>query len=444
MPDSIENARPRAGRGFQRVATSLILILIVALCLRLGFAWDQQRQISKDVLRIVPFQYETGNIAYSLATGKGFSSPFHVDTGPTAWTTPVYPLIVAAAFKMFGVYTFGAFEFTVLLNILFSILTCIPIYFAGTRIAGAGVGGGAAWLWAIFPNAIIIPFEWIWDTSLSALLAAIILLATIQVAESQRVRNWCLYGLLWGFALMTNPALGSLLPPLLGWMAWRVHGKGLRWAGKFALAACVAILCCVPWTVRNYEVFHRLVPLRSTLGLQLWLGNNPYYIHSWPAWLHPIDNQAERDKYVQMGEVPYMREKFSESLHYIRAFPRREIELTSQRFVATWLGTAHPIRDFLDTRSPWVRSVTLSNLLVSLSVLGGIWVLIRRRSSFAFPVIAFPVLFPCIYYVTVPLLRYRHPIDPILMLLAATAVDGIRTSLGRRPETKWPDRTQPA
>ena len=47
-------------------------------------------------------RHETGSIAHSLATGKGFSNPFLRDTGPTAWLTPVYPLLVAAAFKLFG------------------------------------------------------------------------------------------------------------------------------------------------------------------------------------------------------------------------------------------------------------------------------------------------------------------------------------------------------
>ncbi len=67
-----------------------------------------------------------------------------------------------------------------------------------------------AWLWALFTNAIMMPFEWIWDTSLSALLAATILWATLELAESRRWRDWCGYGLLWGAALMTNPALASL------------------------------------------------------------------------------------------------------------------------------------------------------------------------------------------------------------------------------------------
>ena len=69
--------------------------------MRLGYAWEQQRTTPHWALASVPFLYEPGNIAHSLAVGKGFASPFHEDTGPTAWDPPVYPLIVAGVFRVF-------------------------------------------------------------------------------------------------------------------------------------------------------------------------------------------------------------------------------------------------------------------------------------------------------------------------------------------------------
>src|SRR5260370_8015214 len=46
-----------------------------------------------------------------------------------------------------------------------------------------------------------------WETSLSARPAATLLWATLELADSDRVRDWCGYGLLWSFTLMTNPSL---------------------------------------------------------------------------------------------------------------------------------------------------------------------------------------------------------------------------------------------
>src|SRR4029077_18867786 len=181
------------------------------------------------------FLQESGNIAASLASGHGFSSPFRIDTGPTAWMPPVYPWILAEIFRVFGVRTYDSFLAAVTLNILCSAFTCIPIYFTGRRIGGLGVASIAAWLWAFFPNAILNPFESMWEASLAALLAAIILWATLAIEKSERWRDWCAYGLLWGVTLLTNVTLISLLPLLLGWLAYRRRNAFFSGHGSDAL-----------------------------------------------------------------------------------------------------------------------------------------------------------------------------------------------------------------
>jgi hypothetical protein len=422
-------------------ATALLLILFVALCIRLSYARYEINAIPRQALQAVPFLYEPGDIAYSIAVGRGFGSPFRVDTGPTAWTTPVYPLLVAGVFEIFGTFNFHAFLATTGLNILFSTLTCVPIFYAGKRIAGTGVGAGAAWMWAIFPNAAIIPFQWIWDTSLSGLLAATILWATLAVADSKRTRDWCAYGALWGLALMTNATLLSGLPFLLGWMAYRQCKQGdRRWLARLAVTAGAIVLCCLPWTIRNYVVFHSFIPLRSALGLQLWLGNNDQYRDSFPGWLHPIDNIAERAKYVRMGEVAYMQEKQSEAMRWIVSHSRRELTLFKDRFTATWAGTPHPLRDFLRTPSFLIRSVFVCNVLAAMGALVGTVVFFadRKLRPYAVPATAFPILFPFASYMSQALFRYRYPIDPMVLLLAAMAtawlINRVRAPLGQR----WP------
>lgn len=412
----------RIGRSLRKLATSLWLILAVALALRVGFAWEQVHAIPERILSTYSFLVEPGSIAYSLAVGKGFSSPFRVDTGPTAWMTPVYPLILAGVFRILGTYTFASYIGAISINILSSTFTCIPIFYTGKRISGLGVASGAAWLWAIFPNAIIIPTGWIWDTSLSALLAATILWATLAIAQSQRVRNWIGYGLLWGFTLMTNPTLASLLPFLLGWLVCRTRRDGRFRLLNPALATAVMVLCCVPWTIRNYVVFKSFVPLRSVMGLQLWIGNNEAYRDRFPGWLHPINNSTERARYVQLGEIAYMQEKKREAIQFILHHPRQEARLTCARFVATWTGTDHPIRDFLRNHVFAFRISVVANVLTSFGVILGAVFLIRRRSAYAFPVIVLPVVFPLVFYVTQALFRYRHPIDPVILLLSAIAI----------------------
>ncbi len=418
-------------RRLQAAATSLALILTVALGVRLLFLIDYVSQNPHHALGIIPFLFESGDIAVSLASGRGFSSPFRVPTGPTAWMTPVYPLLLAGIFRLFGTYTFSAYLAAALMNIFFATMVCIPLYYAAKRIGGAGLGAGAAWLWAIFPNAILLTFESMWGECLTALLAATILWATLAIEGSRRLRDWCGYGLLWGLLLMTDPTVASVLPFLLGWLFYR-NWRRRRPAPVRAsltrpvLALGIAALCCVPWTIRNYEVFHTLVPLRSVLGLQLWLGNNPQASPVWHAKVHPINNPAQRAEYIRLGEIAYMHRKFGEAIRYMVSHPRRVAYLAARRFLAIWAGgTPYPVRAFLANRSLWFRYVLLFNLLAAIGTAAGIVILFRRRSPYALCVAVFPVVFPWAFYLTLAMPRYRLPIDPMVMLLSAVSLGAL-------------------
>lgn len=407
--------------------------MIVAAGTRLAFAWYEIRQISPQALSIVPFQTETGHIAYSIASGKGFSSPFQRDTGPTAWLAPVYPYLLAGIFKLFGIYALRSFFAALALNIFFSAGTCVPIFYASRRIAGIGVASAAAWLWALFPNAIIIPFEWIWDTCLSALFVAILLWATLAVAESARVRNWCLYGALWGVALLTNPAIAPLCPVLLAWAAYRRRVSGSAWLVRPALAAGIGVLCCVPWTIRNYVQFHKFIPLRSNFAFELYIGNNENYDDQHRLRPGAITQDREILRYLHMGETAFMEEEKRKAIAFIAAHPRIELWLISQRFVDFWLGTASPVAAFRQADSGWLILVLACNDVAPVCLLLGIVVLLVSKDGYALPVIAIPVLFPFLYYVTHTSLRYRHPIDSVVLLIAAIGIHGIwqRLPLGK-------------
>ncbi|HTU34252.1 MAG TPA: hypothetical protein VMF66_10660 [Candidatus Acidoferrum sp.] len=447
------NSNPQTmSQRFRSAATSVALITIVAVALRAGFLLDYASHNSHHALGVIPFLFESGNIAVSLATGHGFSSPFRVDTGPTAWTTPVYPGIIAGIFGIFGTYTFAAFLAACAVNILATGLACVPIFYTGKRIRGVALGAGAAWLWAVFPNAIEIPSTSMWDASLAALLAATILWATIALAQrsdgeiherkalSGRVPwNWIGYGLLWGLAVMTTATLIGLFPFLVGWIvcrSWkrnRAAGRrGMEWLTRPVITLVVMILCCVPWTIRNYKVFHAFVPMRSILGLQLWVGNNPQAKPIWLGTQHPIHDSAELAEYIQMGEIAYMKQKEHDALAYMATHPSRDAYLGWKRFLEFWSGgTPTPLADLFRSRSAWFDFVLLFNLLAGIGALAGIIVLGRERSAYWVPLATFPIVFPWAYYLTVVMPRYGLPIDPAVMLLTAAAIGAVATRKSR-------------
>ena len=96
-----------------------------------------------------------------------------------------------------------------------------------------------------------------------------------------------------------------------------------------------------------------------------------------------------------------------------------------ERFVAFWGGIPNPIDKFFATDSWLVRTLILCATLSGLGAFLGIVTLLWRRSDYTFPLAIFPLIFPFLYYVTHTSLRYRHPIDSILLLLNAIAIGAL-------------------
>ncbi|MGB8323497.1 MAG: glycosyltransferase family 39 protein [Candidatus Acidiferrum sp.] len=409
------------------IAGSWLVIGMVAFAVRVAFVVDQAHKVPAIALANVPFQNEVGSIAAAVSSGQGFCCLFREATGPTAWLAPIYPLLIAAIFKVFGTFTTASFYAAAVMNSLFSALVCLPLYFTGKRIGGKLLGTIAAWVWAFFPSGILMPFEWIWDTSLSALLAALLLWATLELAESYSLRGASLYGLLWGAALLTNPALGILLPLQIGWISynqWVVpRSLGIRHA---LLAIAVAGACCVPWTVRNAVRFHRWIPIRSNFAFELWLGNNEVFDeHS--REVNRITRYEQVRRYAQLGESRFLDEKRQQAEKFMRRHPALVLKLLGQKFVATWMGTETPWRDFRRTDPLLVRFLFIWNPIAVIGVMAGFARLYWSRNLYAFPIATIPIFFPLIYYLTHTSLRYRHPCDPVLALLLAVALVGVRS-----------------
>ncbi len=418
-----------------RLLSSLTLIVLVAFLCRIAFVIHEGSLIPKEALASVPFENEAGNIAQALAQGQGFCCVFRQPTGPTGWLAPVYPLILAGVFKLFGVFTVSSFYVAAVLNCIFSSLVCVPVYLTGKRIGGTFAGTLAGWIWVLFPSGIILPFEWIWDTSLSALLAATLLWATIRLADNISIRDGLGYGALWGFSLMANPALGSLLPFFLTWIAFRQLRLG-RWNPKpILLALLLAITICIPWTIRNAVQFHKLIPLRSNFPFELWIGNNEIYEeHS--RGVNRITRYEQVHRYQELGETAFLSEKWQKARTFIAAHPSLTLKLAGRRFIATWFGTASPWTDFARADSALARFLLFWNAFTVLGVLIGIARLLAARTPFVIPLTIVLVVFPLVYYFTQTSLRLRHPCDPVLALLLAFSISsaaGSTTESGPLP-----------
>jgi 4-amino-4-deoxy-L-arabinose transferase-like glycosyltransferase len=368
-----------------------------------------------EAIRHFPFGYgyETGAIAYSLAQGRGFSSPFAGSTGPTAWLAPLYPSMCAVVFKIFGCFTEASAFLILSINSLFAALTCIPIVKIGEMTSGRKTGIWSGWIWACGISFMHGPTTWIWETSLSALLLSILFLQSLRLATNPNWKPWARFGLVWGVAALTNPALLSFLPASGIYAANRLRRNRQHWFRPAATSALVFALCISPWMVRNRAVFGKWIFIRGNAPFEFSLGN--YHLSTGLGWLgkHPSMNKFEWAKYAQMGEVAYVAEKKKEGLAFVKQYPREFLGLCVVRFEAFWMGS--PL-----TSDDWGHLSTYTPL--SAFMLLGLIAVLAYRVEGAWLYFWLILCYPFVYYLVFAQPRYRHPIEPEMLLLSTNFV----------------------
>ena len=441
MPDAAEK---------KHLWQSPLAIFFVALALRLVAVSLFYRSTWNEYEDHLYFGFETGRIARSIAEGHGFGNPLSVPTGPTAWLTPVYPYLVATVFKLLGVYSKASALVILTLNSLFSALICFPLFHAAKRSFGRSVAVTACWLWTLFPYFIYIPAGFVWDTCLGALLVAMLFLLALKLKDQpDSGARWFGFGVLGGFCALTNASTLTLCPILAAWAIyplWRTpkapRGSQIPlsppisqsrplWLSPAILATAGLVLALLPWQIRNYRTFHTPVPLRSPFWVSFWVGNDG----DTSSWMdlnaHPSTSAAEQAAFARLGEIPYMQEKRGESLAFLAQHPGLYVVLCLRRFVYLWTGFWNLDPSNLQDEFHGFANVYLT-LSLTLTMLLGLLRAWRTSREAVLPFALVLFFYPLVFYLSSPTIRYRHVIDPEVVVLSAL---GLRSLLHPRSTT---------
>jgi len=366
------------------------------------------------------FGEEMGAVARSLVMGHGFSSPFPEWSGPTTWVAPVYPFLIAIVFKLFGVYSTASALVMLALNSAFSALTCIPIYLVGRELTTRRVSLYSIWLWALVPQFMVWAINWVWDAALTGLVLTTLALVTIRLGRAITRKQWILHGIGWGLAALINPTLLSVLPFLLIYIASNAHRRREPWIGRFALCSLLIVLVISPWLVRNYMAFGKFVFIRGNFWAEMRFGNSIWGDGLEIGITHPEVNPEERHKYLTLGEQGYFAWKKHDTLEFIHEYPKFFAELCGRRVLLFWWDFGDYYGVLNDTLLTIGRR-TFSTL----ALVGMIWLFVKRRRG-AFVVASVLCVFPAVFYLTYPPERYRHVLEPLLVICAVFAVSQVK------------------
>jgi 4-amino-4-deoxy-L-arabinose transferase-like glycosyltransferase len=404
-------------------------MVLVALAIRLAvvpFVYDEWMQ---------PYfvsHWEQGNVARALLAGHGFGSPF-LSNQPSAIMPPVYPLIVAALFFVFGIHTLASILAALSFNCLLSSLACIPVFLMARRSFGPRVALWAGWGWAFSPYGIYFSAEWAWSTHLLLLCLCWMLYLAQDLEQSSKLRLWAGFGLLAGFAGLTEPSILILVPFLLALAAWRLARAGKRWFLPGLVASLTLAAAISPWMIRNAVVFHRFIPMRDSMGLEMWLGNNGYSRHWRSGNLHPNHDPAELAEYNGRGELAFMAHKARQAHEFIHAHPGWYAWMSARRALYLWTGYWSFGSSYLAGEPLDVANVPVCTCLTLLGFIG-LFLAWRRHPFEAFRYGGVLFLFPLMYYFSHPEAYRMRPVDPLIVILGCYAILRWRGRAGEEAE----------
>jgi hypothetical protein len=348
------------------------------------------------------FPNEPSRVAWAIISGFGYSSPWpHTLMSPTAVLPPIYPYLLAGIFKIAGIYSYSSLWIAVGLNAVFSAVSAVLILKLGKQEFGAPCGVLAAWTWAAWLYEAVVSIR-LWESSLSTLLLLSSVFLLTKLSQSLKMSQWILFGFLAGIAALTNTTLLSLFPFFWLWLWLSYRRRGLFYGKWVLVSIATCLITLLPWTVRNYIALHKLIPVRDNLGLELWVGNHQgvTHLYDFPASF-PLHDPTE---FNRVGELRFMELRRDEAVQFIRQHPEQFLHLTAERCFYYWTTPELYV---------WLPISVMAWLGAALTL--------RHKGMEAVPYIIILIVFPGIYYVTHPWPTYRHPVEPIMLLMSAYA-----------------------
>ncbi|RXS98146.1 hypothetical protein ESZ00_04135 [Silvibacterium dinghuense] len=365
------------------------------------------------------FGWEMGRIARALVTGYGYADPFVGHTGPTAWTPPIFPLLLAGVFKLFGVYTALSAWVILTINSVFSAAVSLFVYEIAARCYNLRVAKWSAWMWAVYPAALQYAIHWVWEMSLTAMLFTWVLALALRMRgigedkpREATATQWLGFGLLWGSIALSNSTVLLFLPICGLWILFGAK-QPLAQLGKVALASLVFLAILGSWETRNFQAFHKFIPIRGNMGAEMWAGSGPDSNgFAWMATLPLEERNPETIRYRTLGEVEYTRQQGEKWHVYMRTHHLHYAAISLKRFYFFWAGVPHPT----DAHPAAEAIREIDYCFFSITGILGLLLSLRNRIPAAGLFAWSFVLLPLTYYFVTVAARFRHPLEPLLFL----------------------------
>jgi len=421
----------------QEARAPLLAIIVLSLLLRVGTSL-----LLADDLEELPgtgdqLSYHT--LAIRVLSGDGFSfgTDWWPDTqsgAPTAHWSYLYTLYLASVYAIFGVHPIAA---RLIQATSVGILQPLFAYLLGRRLFGEFVGlaagvVAAVYAYFVYYSATLMTEPFYIAVILVSLYLAIRLTDSAKQESSRPFGLALLLGLVLGLAVLLRQVFLLFVPILLFWVWW-ANDRRSAWVA--ILPGLVVALMVLPFTLYNSARFDSFVLLNTNAGFAFFWANHPIY----GTRFEPIlpDQMGDYQELIPeelrgLNEAALDRELLRRGLGFVVDDPVRYLRLSLSRIPAYFMFW------------PSGASSAVSNLARVLSfglflpfMLYGLikaWS-DRRMGALREPVgllALFIIVYSAIHLLSWSLIRYRLPVDAVLVIFAGYALADLVQRFGAK------------
>jgi len=393
------------------IAFLLTLSFIMRLCFNLIFVGIESLPGRSSI--DAPDENKYHNMAISIINGQGFRGK--------AYNPPGYPLFLSLIYNIFGLNTFAV-------RIVQSLLSSIMVIFI-FYIAQIAYDKNTAILAGLI--SMIYPFFVYWT---GALLTETLFIFLYVISIFFIYRFLLTKSQLWnivgsfslGLTTLVRPVVLSL--PLFILIFYLLNNKSLKSCLLNIFIFCLIYFSVLaPWTIRNYLIFDRFIPVTTSSGINLLAGMNKQVLNDinmsgkltrgaldeYNEYLVNLD-ENQRDIEATKLAIGYYKKLFKENPLFI-------IKVMWKKWKAFW-------NIFPSNRGQLAKVMSLLSygLLLPFFILGCILSIFRKNTLLIIFVILNSVIICLVYYANI---RYRFPMEPFFIIVASFGILFIKEKL---------------
>lgn len=261
-------------------------------------------------------------LAVNIATGQGYTLGGY----PVAWQGMFYSTFIGVLFKLFGS---TSVMIPKVVNVLLSEGTLVFTYFIMKRIYNKP--------WAVWTSVVILTLmphqiaycNVVGTEIITAFLMSLTIWYSLTAVKSRY--KWPVLGILSGILSLTKPFFLAY-PIILAVQSWLTEKNLKKVLTELLVLEVTMWLVILPWSIRNYEKFDRLIPISYNSGFNLFINNNADNTHG--GWMDYREiNMPEDLKKAIESEIKAHGES-------VKTSPN--LEVIMKPYASDWMR-AHPI-----------------------------------------------------------------------------------------------------